>query len=255
MTATDFDTAQTAADGQPNQQAGDTQGGCCGPCDPCEAYTFKQACDTRRLSAGGDPSISRQLWRRYQARKCGPLEYNIYDSSLAASGYFTQPRNIALADGLAPQEPPDGKRGFRFGCCLLEAKYSQPNRGRALYIDRATFVRTARQKRWLVNAWNISRNSPGGRILRIFRRMPLSRFAGNHWDQHRREAQLQASIYAAFCNSDSTPYTNFLYICGERNWVRAYFSPIAARYTNGRACHSTVNNPENWITSGRPAGC
>lgn len=144
MNPNQFDQAQTQADAVPTQLIDVIQGGCCGPCEPTEALAFKNSCDTRRLSAGSDPSISRQLWRRYQALKCGPLEYNIYSSSFATSGYSIDPRSIALADGLAPFGPPRAHPRFKFDCCLLEAKYSQPTRGRALYIDRATFVATAR---------------------------------------------------------------------------------------------------------------
>lgn len=255
MTASEFDQAQAAADGVPTTEVDRNQGGCCGPCDRCEAWQFKRSCNTRRLSAGSDPSISRQRWRRYQARKCGPLEYNIYNSNFAASGYALDPRSVALADGLAPQNPPNARRGFDPDCCLLEAKYSQPTRGRAVYISRQVFVSTARQKSWLVARWNAARRSPLGRIRRLFGGMSLRRFAGQIWDKYRNEAAFQANIYNSFCESASTPYTNFLYICGESAFVRAYFVPIAGRYPKGRVVHSTMQNPNTWITNGPPPGC
>ena len=248
MSTAGFDQAQGQADVVPTQGVDETPGGCCGPCIPADAQAFKSSCNTRRLSAGGDPSISRQAWRRYQNAKCGPLEYNIYNSSFAASAYATDPRSTALADGLAPDRPPRAHPRFKFGCCLLEAKYSQPTRGRALYIDRQTFVATAAQKAWLVARHRVASRLPLNRARRLFGGFTLRRFAGTIWDKYRREAAFQASIYNSFCGSDSTPYTNFLYICGERDWVRRYFGLIAGGYFRGRVVHSTITNRHSWIT-------
>lgn len=255
MTITDFDIAQTNADAVSTDQIDSVQGGCCGPCDPCDAYRFKKNCGTRRLSAGLDPSISRQAWRRYQARKCGPLEYNIYNSSLATSGYAIDPRSIALADGLAPDRPPKAKLGFAFPCCLLEAKYSQPRRGRALYIDEKTFVNTARQKPWLVARWNAARKSPLGRAKKLMGMMSLKKFAKKIWKKYHREAAFQANIYNAFCTSTDTPYTNFLYICGESNFVKKYFSKMLILYPKGRVVHSSLSAPHTWVNEKPPLGC
>lgn len=134
MSITEFDAAQTDADAVPAQAINENTAGCCGPCDPCEAHTFKQNCSTPRLNASSVRAPIRQAWRRYQDYKCGPLEYNIYGSWLAASALRNFGRTAALADGLAPEPPRGAKPSARFGCCLLEAKWSTPNSSQALYV-------------------------------------------------------------------------------------------------------------------------
>ena len=248
MSGHEFDAAQADADDVSPQLADTNTAGCCGPCDNCEAYTWKQSCGTRRLSAGGVQAPLRQAWRRYQNDKCGPLEYNIYGSWLAGSALRIDARTALLADGLAPQEPPNADPRAKVGCCLLEAKWSTPNRNQALYVGRSTFVRTARRKAWLVARHRRSQLSPFGRRIR------LPAFAAIVWQEAWNRARIQATGYQGFCESTSTPYTNFLYICGQNSFVRDYHRRMMVGLMRGKAIHSPFGG-HDWKTSGRPRGC
>lgn len=255
MSEHEFDAAQADADDMPAQDADENMAGCCGPCDPCAAYTFKQNCSTRNITTQSIQSRIRQSWRRYQFTKCGPKEYNIYNSWLADSALRIDARTAILADGLAPQEPPNAARSAKRGCCLLEAKWSQTRRGHAMYIDMQTFVRTAGQKHWVMRRYNNMRRGILYRLNPLARRLTPQIVAGMIWDENRRNSRHQARIYNQFCNDPSTPYTNFLYICGELRFCADYHrSNIASGFGKGRVIHSPLRQ-NDWKTTGKPRGC
>lgn len=232
---------------------------CCDTCDEARASGFKAGLPTKRVRVQIAPNdtSNRNAWVRYQTEKCGPLEYNIYDPNWVMSavqhiGYELDPRSAVWADGLAATPPPSAPASYRFGCCLLEAKYSQPDRAQALYIDRATFVRTRQRKWWPRRAY---RNYLDGQVLRniLGRRLgrrprpPISfaRYAGRRWSTARARAVAQLVAYAAFCRSTETPFTIFVVIAGEMRFVQTYFLRITP--PPGRVAHARSGGP-HWRT-------
>lgn len=232
---------------------------CCSHCNEGRANAFKAGLPTKRVRIQIAPSDTRskQDWVRYQTDKCGPLEYNILDPSWYMSafqhiGYELDPRNAVWADGLAATPPPAAPSSYKFGCCLLEAKYSQSDRGLALYVGRRTFVNTRNRKWWLRAAYQRYRD---GKILQNFlarrfgrRSRPIrtfQRFAGDKWLSARARAVAQLAAYSVFCRSPETPFTIFVVIVGEMPFVRNYFRPITPY--PGLVAHARLNGP-NWRT-------
>jgi hypothetical protein len=234
---------------------------CCETCIPAEALAFKNSLPTKRVRiqiAPKDETVPSQ-WVAYQTEKCGPLEYNIYNPNIFISfandiGYELDPRSAIYADGLAHIVPPAAPFPHNLPCCLLEAKYSNPNPRQALYVDRLTFVNSAGDKRWLkwAHARQQTMETIGDLLLRRRRRKKpdndadsLKEFAGEKWDRTRRLAVAQLTAYAIFCRSRSSPYTVFRVICGEKAFVYRYFSAIVM--APGQAVHAPFGGA-NWVT-------
>ena len=232
---------------------------CCLDCDRARARQFKAGLPTKRVRVQIAPTntSNRDAWVRYQTEKCGPLEYNIYDPNWFMSAvqhltYELDPRNAIWADGLAADEPTGAPLPYRFPCCLLEAKYSQPNQQLALYVDRRTFVRHRSRKWWLRSAYDsyVARQALSGFLGRRFGRRPprvdsFQVFAGRKWNEQRLRAVAQMAAYAAFCLSRETPFNVFVVIAGEERFVQAYFLPITP--APGRVAHARLIGP-HWRT-------
>ena len=209
-------------------------------CVPGEASAFKAGLPTKRVRVQVAPSDTdnRRAWVRYQTEKCGPLEYNIYNPNwlmcaVQHLGYELDPRNAVWADGLAATPPAGAPAAYRFGCCVLEAKYSQPNATQALYVARATFVRTRERKWWL--KWAYQRYRDRLTVQNFLRRRRFARprrpvsfatFAGRKWATAYAKAAAQLATYAAFCRNPETPFNKYVVIAGEARFVAAYFNRI-----------------------------
>ncbi|MBM7069187.1 hypothetical protein [Actibacterium sp. 188UL27-1] len=255
-----FATAQAQADTAANLSTNEELCEACNIyCDPAVVAPFRAGLPTKRVRVQIAPSDTRnkQGWVTYQTQKCGPLEYNIYDPgwigwAVQHLTYEMDPRSSIWADGLTVGPPPAARQQYRFGCCLLEAKYSQPVAGQALYISRRTFVSTRQQKWWLRAAYQRYRdgimlqNFLRRRTLRKPRRpMTFAAYAGRKWYAARVKAVAQLAAYAAFCRSPDNPYNIFVVICGQRSFVRSYFLPITPG--PGLVAHSPLG-AENWIS-------
>ena len=228
-------------------------------CNDGRAQAFKDGLPTMRVRVQVAPSDTskRNMWVAYQTEKCGPLEYNIYDPNWVVSaiqyiGYELDPRSSIWADGLAATEPPAAPQRYKFGCCLLEAKYSQPDTSQALYVARRIFVRTRDRKWWLRLAYQRYKDGQAikGFLGRRFGRRPrpvksFARYAGDKWRQKQLVAIAQLAAYAVFCRNRDTPYNIFVVICGEKRFVKTYFNHITPG--PGLVAHSPLGGA-HWRT-------
>lgn len=227
-----------------------------GNCNPAKALDYKEGLPTKHVMAPDNTSKPKK-WAEYQMKKCGNLEYNIYDVNLVTAiineiQYELGPRSAIFADGLAHKPPSNAHPSYKFGCCLLEAKYSQADESQALYISKRKFTTTKGQKWWLKHQYKTMKNREFFYKL-IFKRFKIfkkkkkkkikkttfQKFAESKWDEARKRAVVQLGIYASFCLNKKYPYTNYLVICGEKKFVANYFKRIAS--PPGRVVHSPLN--------------
>lgn len=243
MSGEQFQLAQAASDSTSTAATDNPELPCCIDCDPAKALSFKQGLPTKRVRIQTAPSntSNKQQWVTYQTRKCGNLEYNIHDYNFvmdfASEIYYElDPRSSIWADGLAHTPPVNAHPAYKFGCCLLEAKYSQPDRSQAFYIRQSEFVGTRERKWWLKMRYQAYKDREiiqGIFGRRLGRRKPrktltFKQYAQRIWLQARAKAVLQLAAYARFCMASDIPYTRYLVICGEQRFVySSYFLPIA----------------------------
>ncbi|MEJ6405116.1 hypothetical protein [Yoonia sp. 2307UL14-13] len=191
-------------------------------CVPADARTFKFNCIAK---ASGYYHIVRRSSAphfMYQRRKCGYREFSLRTD---ASYRARRPQ----ADGLAWMPPRRAKTGFKWGCCILDAKYVY-NTDTTVY-QRASRYRQKLRQRTRVIVYPKAR--------RWARRAAMARY---HLVRGQETAQLGA--YLGACASREIPYTKFLMICSE-DVAREFFHRLMGRNVVGAACHSHRNS-EHW---------
>lgn len=200
-------------------------------CVPGDATAFRR--DARRNANGrysraAAGSLSGgSATTRYQINKCGRREYSLRNNATPTS-------HAPLADGLAPTPPPAAKAGYKFACCILEAKY--------IRSPDTSFYQAWRHLRR-----HYSRGP--ARLLRGPQRRAYFRGQKALWEGARGTQLAQMSAYTAAISDPDIPYWTAVYICSRRKARNYYRSLIRLQAAIGRvfACESDARRPsQNW---------